>query len=98
MTNATLAKDALHILTGRVIHIGPAPKYSEDWLTHWRELAQLTHGITAEDPRFDSVMRWLSVSDTAFAIGSWRAFFEAAQEVKAAVNRKYLPRDENRVA
>jgi hypothetical protein len=59
-----------------------APKTKTDWLTAWRELAPVTYGITKDDPRFESVMRWLNICDTAFSTGSWTAFIEGAERVK----------------
>jgi hypothetical protein len=56
-----------------------------DWLSAWRELAQLTYGLTEEDPRFEWVMIWLNVCDLAFLYGSWRYFCEAAEEIKRLV-------------
>jgi hypothetical protein len=58
------------------------PKTNKEWLTAWRELAQVTNGMTADDPRFESVMCWLNVCDVAFSIDSWPRFQEAAAEVK----------------
>ena len=61
------------------------PKTTADWLTAWQELAQVTYGLTEEDPRFESVMRWLNACDVAFSLGSWDTFCEAAAEVKHLV-------------
>jgi hypothetical protein len=98
MREDNLVRGALDRLTGRKpIESKPVPTTSKDWLGHWRELAQLTYGITAQDSRFESVMQWLNVCHTAFALGSWSPFCEAAQEVKATVKRNPFMRDKNRV-
>ena len=62
-----------------------APKAHSDWLAAWRELAQATSGLTADDPRLPSVMRWLNACDVAFSLDSWPSFQEAAAEVKRMV-------------
>jgi hypothetical protein len=61
-----------------------APKHT-DWLTAWRELAQLTYDITAEDARFQPVLRALDACDVAFCLGSWVKFQDAVQVVRAIV-------------
>src|SRR5690349_17082435 len=93
-----LIKDALDIINGQAVLIGPGPTCSAGWLTHWSELAQATYGVEREDPRFERIMRWLNVCETAFVLDCWPMFCEAAHEVKLAVNSQHLPRDENRVA
>ena len=74
-----------HAILNRLGLESASPKTSADWLIHWRELAQVTYGITTEDPRFEPVMRWLNACDVAFSIGSWPAFCEAAAEVRRIV-------------
>jgi len=61
------------------------PKPNVNWLIAWRELAQMTLGLTEEDPRFESVMRWLNACDVVFSLGSWQTFREAEAEVKRIV-------------
>ena len=56
------------------------------WSTAWRELATLTAGILADDPRFPPVMAALQQCDSAFSGGDWPSFQQAAGRVKAAVN------------
>lgn len=63
------------------------PKMIVEWLKEWQELAQITYGITTQDPRFESVMRWLNICDTAFSIDSWSTFEEAAAMVKAIAKK-----------
>jgi hypothetical protein len=67
---------------------GETPKTHKDWLAAWRELAQITYGITAEDSRFERVMMWMNVADEAFKIDSWGTFQEAAAEVKRIAKEK----------
>lgn len=73
-----------------------APRTNKDWLTAWRELAVITYGITAEDPRYEPVMRWLNVCDAAFGLDSWTAFQEAAEEVKRVARQKDLSSNQRR--
>lgn len=61
------------------------PKNSQEWLVVWRELAEVTSGITKDDPRLERIMRWLNVCDTAFTLGSWPGFCEAAEQVREIV-------------
>jgi len=65
-----------------------ASKTNADWLREWRELAACTYGITAEDPRFEPVIRWLDACDVAFSLDSWETFQEAAAEVKRIAKGK----------
>jgi hypothetical protein len=89
MKEENLIQGALDRITGKnSIESKPAPRNSKEWLEEWRELAQATYGITAEDPRYERVMRWLNVCDTAFKLDSWSLFQEAAAMVKEIVNGK----------
>ena len=63
------------------------PKTNIDWLKEWQELADITYGITVEDQRFEPIMRWLNVCDSAFSIDSWSTFQEAVAEVKALAKK-----------
>ena len=54
---------------------------SSQWLTAWRELATLTAGLTAEDPRLQTVLTALNVCDMAFEADDWTAFEKARKEV-----------------
>jgi hypothetical protein len=56
-------------------HLGRSARPS--WLTAWRELAEITSGITSEDPRLQSVFAALHSCDTAFEADDWPAFQEA---------------------
>lgn len=55
------------------------------WLTAWRELAQVTYGVTDTDPRLTNVLAGLDRCDAAFVRDDWAAFQLAAQEVKKTV-------------
>ncbi len=57
-----------------------------DWSTAWRELANLTSGITPEDPRLQPVLAALDACDNAYLANDWPGFEQAAGRVKAAVN------------
>jgi hypothetical protein len=91
MKEQRLVQQALDRLAGRTpSDPGPGPKTSADWLGHWRELAQVTYGITADDPRYEPVMRWLNVCDASFQLDSWGNFKEAAEEVKRIAGQKNI--------
>jgi hypothetical protein len=60
-----------------------SPLFKPDWLKAWRELAEVTSGMTKDDPRLETVMRWLNACDVAFTIGTWTGFCEAAEQVRA---------------
>ncbi len=66
---------------------GKVREVKTDWLVAWRELAALTSGIIAEDPRLPIVMAALNECDNAFQRGDWLAFQRAAEQVQAAVRR-----------
>lgn len=89
MREENLVQGAIDRLTGRKpIETPPAPRSSADWLAAWRQLADATDGITGNDPRFEPVMRWLDVCDTAYLMESWPTFCEAAEEVKRIAKGK----------
>jgi hypothetical protein len=56
------------------------------WLKRFRRLAQLTSGITGNDPRFPSFMQLLSQCDEAYVRGDDDAFLQSARQVAALVN------------
>jgi hypothetical protein len=58
-----------------------------DWLTAWREVAELTSGLTADDPRFPKVMVELLAWDEALQRGNWVAFRQTAARVRSAVTQ-----------
>jgi len=57
-----------------------------DWLTAWRELAALTSGLTADDPRLPIVMAALNACDDAYLSGDWIVFRQSAARVRNAVD------------
>ena len=59
----------------------------EAWQAAWRELAAITDGIRADDPRFQLVMATLKQCDIAFLANNWLVFRQAAQQVREAVTR-----------
>lgn len=64
------------------------PKTQAEWMQGWRELAEVTSGISTQDPRFERFMRWLDVADAAFALDSWSDFQEAARMLKEVAKEK----------
>ena len=52
------------------------------WVVAWRNLAQLTDGITKDDPRFLSVCDALEKCDRAFEQDKWTVFQQEAESVK----------------
>jgi hypothetical protein len=63
------------------------PQTKPAWFQAWRELADLTYGITGDDPRFPVVINILDECDNAFLRGDGFAFERAAEQVRAAVHR-----------
>ena len=53
---------------------GKVREAKRDWSPIWRELATLTYGITADDPRRAA----LNACDDAYLNGDWEAFCHAA--------------------
>lgn len=66
---------------------GKVREAKRDWSLTWRELAALTFGLTAEDPRLPVVMAELNACDDAYLSGNWVAFRQAAARVRSAVTR-----------
>ena len=62
-------------------HLGRSQPAQPCWLTTWRELAEITSGLTADDPRLPPMLAALQSCDTAFAADNWLAFQESRQEV-----------------
>lgn len=61
--------------------IGP-----DRWLKRFRRLAELTAGITSNDPRLPSIMQLLNQCDEAYVHGQDDAFIQSARQVAALVN------------
>lgn len=62
----------------------------DDWLAAWRELATLTSGLTADDPRLSVVMAVLNECDDAYLNGNWVNFHHAAARVRSAMEGRAL--------
>jgi len=63
----------------------PIAETSRNWLSAWRELTNLTLGITGDDPRFKPIMAALENCDEMYLSNNWPAFLQAAQQVREAV-------------
>jgi len=61
---------------------------SFDWEEQWRDLAELTLGITTEDPRFLPILQALERCDWAFMNGDLSAFCQAAEKVNSLVKNE----------
>ena len=67
---------------------GPNVRHVQpDWLGAWRHLAQLTDGITKDDPRFFSVCDALEGCDRAWEQDDWPTFQQSVDRIKAIVSR-----------
>lgn len=64
---------------------GKVREAKRDWSPTWRELAALTYGITAEDPRLAGVMAALHACDDAYLNGDWETFCQAAARIRSAI-------------
>ena len=64
---------------------GKVREVTRDWSPPWRELAALTNGLTAEDPRFPIVMAALNACDDSYLNGDWEAFCGAVEQIRAAM-------------
>ena len=67
-------------------HLRNNQNIQHDWLAAWRELAELTYGITPEDPRLQPVLTALNVCDVAFVADDWTAFQEARKGIVRAMD------------
>ena len=69
---------------------GKVREATRDWSPTWRELAELTGNLPANDPR----LPWLAACDDAYLNGDWEAFCHAAARIRSAVaerNRRAAP-------
>lgn len=69
---------------------GKVREVKRDWSPSWRELATLTSGLTADDPRLPEIMAALNACDDAYLSGDWVAFCHAAARVRSAVEGRRL--------
>jgi len=67
---------------------GKVREVKRDWSPSWRELAVLSSGLTADDPRLPLVMAALNACDDAYLNGDFMAFCQAAERVRSAVEGK----------
>ena len=66
---------------------GKVREAKRDWLPTWGELAALTSGLTADDPRLQLVMVALHDCDAAFEAGDWQGFQQGAAQIHKIVGR-----------
>lgn len=59
-----------------------------DWLAAWREVAAMTLGGRADDPRMPAIMAAIDRCDAAFAAGDSLAFSHAAEDVRRLCGRE----------
>ena len=76
------AKRLLEKAEGKVRPVGAI---KPDWLAEWREVAEISSGLTKDDVRLPSVMAALGVCDAAFVADDWAAFQEARTGVVRAM-------------
>ena len=65
---------------------GKVRRCAPDWLNAWRQVRDMTHGITSEDPRLPAILAAIDRCDSAFAAGDWEAFQKAAARVRQATS------------
>jgi len=56
-----------------------------DWLTAWRDLADVTSGIEPDDHRLPPIMTLLDQCDECYLAGNWIGFRDAASKVHKVV-------------
>lgn len=83
--------DAARILEKAPGKIRPVPPPKRDWLREWREVAEISSGLTRDDVRLPSVMAALGVCDAAFVADDWAGFQEAKIGVIRAKERAIQP-------
>lgn len=69
---------------------GKVREVKRDWSPTWRELATLSRGLTADDPRLSVVMTVLNACDDTYLSGDWLAFRQAAARVRSAMEGRML--------
>ncbi len=62
---------------------------TEAWLAAWREVAKLTDGVKAEDPRCQLILAVIDQCYAAFERGDWPAFQQAVAQVRLAVQMEH---------
>ena len=67
---------------------GKVREAKRDWSPTWRELATLTSGLTADDPRLSVVMTALNACDDAYLSGDWEKFQRNATQLRKIMCQK----------
>lgn len=57
-----------------------------DWLTLWRQVAEISSGLEPTDPRLPNVMQAINICDAAFIAGSKPSFLVGVDAVAQAMN------------
>ena len=65
---------------------GKVREVTRNWSPTWRELAELTSGLTPDDSRLPLVMAVLNLCDDAYLGGNWVAFRHAAARVRSVID------------
>ena len=70
---------------GESLSSGNGQEGAQGWRAAWHELADLTSGVTADDPRFAGVMAALDQCDVAYHDGNREAFHQATAQVRKSL-------------
>ena len=79
--------EARRILERAAGKVRPVATTQPDWLQEWREVAEISSGLTKDDPRLPSVMAALGGCDASFAADDWLSFQEAKSGVIRAMEK-----------
>ena len=67
---------------------GKVRETTRGWLPTWQELAELTSGLTADDPRLPVVRAALNACDDAYLDGNWERFQRNATQLRKIMCQK----------
>ena len=67
---------------------GKVREVTRDWSPTWRELAALTSGLTADDPRLPVIMGALNECDDAYLSSDWEEFQRNATQLREIMCQK----------
>ena len=67
---------------------GKVREAKRDWSPSWRELAELTSGLTKDDLRLPEVMAALNACDDAYLSGDWEKFQCNATQLREIMCQK----------
>ena len=56
-----------------------------DWLNSWQRVAQVSNGLTREDPRLGPALNVIEGLDRAFAADDWSAFEQGIRDLQEAM-------------